>query len=103
MSRRGWAGSGFGLVVAVVFFTGASSAVGDDHPPTRAFEIRDDRAYLGAKPVRLWGLRCGNALHSRSVTERHVNCLDMMAAHGINLIGVYIQGTNGGFPNPDAG
>ena len=55
------------------------------------------------EPVRLWGLRCGNALHSRSVTERHVNCLDMMAAHGINLIGVYIQGTNGGFPNPDAG
>ena len=27
----------------------------------------------------------------------------MMAAHGINLIGVYIQGTNGGYPNPDAG
>src|SRR5262249_30017561 len=72
-------------------------------PPTREFAIRDERAYLGGKPVRLWGLRCGNALYSRSVTERHINCLDMMVAHGINLIGVYIQGTNGGSPNPDAG
>ncbi|MFO0909043.1 MAG: hypothetical protein U0794_11960 [Isosphaeraceae bacterium] len=72
-------------------------------PATREFEIRRDRAYLGGEPVRLWGMRCGNALHSRSVTERHVHCLDDMAAHGINLIGVYIQGTNGGSPNPDAG
>jgi hypothetical protein len=71
--------------------------------PTREFEIRGDRPFLGGREVQLWGLRCGNALHSRSVTERHVNCLDMMVAHGINLIGVYIQGTNGGFPNPDAG
>ncbi|MFO0950277.1 MAG: hypothetical protein U0835_03825 [Isosphaeraceae bacterium] len=73
------------------------------HPPTREFEIRNDRPYLGGRPVRLWGLRCGNALHSRAVTERHVNALDTMVAHGINCIGVYIQGTNGGFPNPDAG
>jgi hypothetical protein len=81
-------------------------AVGkEDEParPTREFEIRGDRPFLGGQPVDLWGLRCGNALHSRSVTERHVNCLDMMAAHGVNLIGVYIQGTNGGYPNPDAG
>ncbi len=26
-----------------------------------------------------------------------------MVAHGINLIGVYIQGANAGYPNPDAG
>src|SRR5262249_180519 len=71
--------------------------------PTREFEIRGDRPFLGGREVQLWGLRCGNALHSRSVTERHVNCLDMMIAHGINLVGVYIQGTNGGYPNPDAG
>jgi hypothetical protein len=71
--------------------------------PTREFEVRDDRAYLGGKPVDLWGIRCANALYSTAVTERHINNLDNMAAHGINLIGVYIQGVNAGWPNPEAG
>jgi len=52
--------------------------------------------------VDLWGLRCGNALFSEAVTERHIRNFDNMAAHGINLIGVYIQGSNAGWPNPDA-
>jgi len=69
---------------------------------TREFEIRTDRAYLGGRQVRLWGLRCGNALHSTAITERHIRNLDNMTAHGINLLGVYIQGSNGGWPNPDA-
>ena len=71
--------------------------------PTREFEIRGDRAFLGGREVDLWGLRCGNALHSWTVTERHVRALDTMAAHGINLVGCYIQGSNGGWPDPDAG
>jgi hypothetical protein len=73
-------------------------------PPaaTREFEIKNDRAYLGGQPVELWGLRCGNALHSAAITERHVRNLDNMAAHGINLIGVYIQGSNAGWPDADA-
>jgi hypothetical protein len=99
------------VVVMMVVAWGACSATsaraddkgGAPATSTREFEIRGDRPFLGGKQVRLWGLRCGNALHSRSVTERHVNCLDTMVAHGINLIGVYIQGTNGGYPNPDAG
>ena len=70
---------------------------------TREFEIRDGRAYLGSEPVDLWGVRCGNALYSTGVTERHVRALNTMVAHGINLIGVYIQGSNGGWPNEDAG
>lgn len=71
--------------------------------PTREFEIRNDRPFLGGEPVRLWGVRSGNALYSWNVTERHVNCLDTMIAHGINTIGLYIQGSNGGFPNREAG
>lgn len=71
--------------------------------PTREFEIRGDRTFLGGREVDLWGLRCGNALHSWTVTERHVRALDTMAAHGINLVGCYIQGSNGGWPDPDAG
>jgi hypothetical protein len=74
----------------------------DDPAPTREFEIRNDRAWLGGHEVKLWGLRCGNALHSEAIAERHVRNLDNMAAHGINLIGVYIQGSNAGWPNPDA-
>ncbi len=70
---------------------------------TREFEIRNDRAFLGGVEVRLWGLRCGNALHSQTVTERHVRALDAMAAHGINLLGVYLQGSNGGWPDASAG
>jgi hypothetical protein len=74
----------------------------DEPAPTREFEIKEDRAYLGGNEVDLWGLRCGNALHSEVITERHVRNLDNMAAHGINLIGVYIQGSNAGWPDPDA-
>lgn len=70
---------------------------------TREFEIVGDRPYLGGVEVDLWGIRCGNALHSPTVTERHVRALDNMVAHGINLIGVYIQGSNGGWPDPAAG
>lgn len=71
--------------------------------PTREFQIRNDRAFLGGVEVRLWGLRCGNALYSPTVTERHVRALDNMTAHGINLIGLYIQGSNGGWPDAAAG
>ena len=74
----------------------------DEPAATREFEIRNDRAYLGGQQVDLWGLRCGNALHSEAITERHIRNLDNMAAHGINLIGVYVQGSNGGWPDPDA-
>lgn len=69
---------------------------------TKEFEIRDDRAWLGGQPVELWGLRCGNALHSVAVTERHLRNLDNMVAHGVNCIGLYIQGSNGGWPDAGA-
>jgi hypothetical protein len=76
--------------------------VSDDATPTREFEIRKDRAVLGGDEVDLWGLRCGNALHSEVITERHIRNFDNMTAHGINLIGVYIQGSNAGWPDADA-
>lgn len=76
----------------------------DDGPtPTREFAIRDGRPTLGGEPVKLWGLRCNNALMSPAVTERLINNLDNMTAHGINLVSVCLQGTNGGFPSVDAG
>ncbi len=71
--------------------------------PTKEFEIRNERAYLGGQEVDLWGLRFGNGLFSEAVTERIVRNLDNMNAHGINLVGVYIQGVNSGFPSGDAG
>lgn len=71
--------------------------------PTREFEIRGDRAYLGGAEVDLWGIRSGNALHSWTVTERHVRALDDMARHGVNFLGVYLQGSHGGWPDADAG
>lgn len=75
----------------------------DQPAATREFEIKGDRAWLGGKQVELWGIRCGNALFSEAVTERHVTNLDNMAAHGINLVGFYIQGANAGWPDPEAG
>src|SRR5262249_4235446 len=63
--------------------------------PTREFEIRGDSPYLGGNPVKLWGVRWNNALMSPAVTERHVRCMDDVAAHGINLVSVGLQGTNG--------
>ena len=75
----------------------------DEVLATREFEIKADRPWLGGHQIDLWGIRCGNALFSEAVTERHVTNLDNMAAHGINLVGFYIQGANAGWPNPEAG
>lgn len=98
------------VICVVACLTGvALSAPAADPAPlpppgeTREFEIRNDRAFLGGQEVDLWGLRCGNALHSDAVTERHIRNLDNMTAHGINLIGLYIQGSNGGWPDAAAG
>lgn len=90
------------FLLAAVAVPGAIRAE-DEPAATHEFEIRNDRAYLGGHEVDLWGLRCGNALYSEAVTERHIGNLDNMAAHGINLLGVYIQGSNGGWPDPEAG
>lgn len=98
-SRLGIAPSGLMLAALLSPHLGAA----EPPSPTREFEVRGDRAFLGGREVDLWGLRCGNALHSRTVTERHVRALDNMAAHGINLIGVCIQGSDAGYPNPEAG
>jgi len=78
-------------------------AAAEKPSPTREFEIREGLPYLGGQPVKLWGLRCNNALLSTAVTERLLNNLDNMAAHGVNFISVSLQGTNGGFPDVDAG
>jgi hypothetical protein len=100
----------FGIVLAALTglalattHAGAQESEARPATPTKEFEIRNDRPFLGGQPIRLWGVRSGNALYSWNVTERHVNCLDTMAAHGINTLGFYIQGSNGGFPNREAG
>ena len=91
----------FAVISFISLFTAMAPAA--DPEPTKQFSVKDDRSFLGGKPVKLWGLRCGNALFDDTVTERHVKNLDNMAAHGINCLGVYIQGANGGFPDAEAG
>lgn len=70
---------------------------------TKEFEIRGNRPFLGGHEVDLWGLRCGNAFCSDAVTERYIRNFDNMNAHGINMVGAYIQGVNAGHPDGDAG
>lgn len=91
------------LAIGVVIGKEPRSDRSEDKPgPTKVFEIRNDRPFLGDQPIDLWGLRCGNALMTEAVTERHVRNLDNMVAHGINLLGVYIQGSNPGWPGLNA-
>jgi hypothetical protein len=71
--------------------------------PTRLFEVRNDRPFLDGKQIDIWGIRSGNALMSDAVTERHIRNFDNFIAHGINCLGVYIQGSNGGWPDINAG
>ena len=92
------------VLVLAALPAGTPSPAAEKKPaPTRQFEVRSGRPYLGGERIDLWGLRSGNALMSDAVTERHVRNLDNMIAHGINCIGVYIQGTNGGWPDVNAG
>jgi hypothetical protein len=92
-------------VLAALAFPGAAMSQAQSKSPraTREFSIRDNRPFLGGQPVELWGIRCGNALYSPAVTERTINGFDTMVAHGINMVGVYIQGPNAGWPNPEGG
>jgi hypothetical protein len=94
------------LVAGLMALTAAaaSSAMARDQPePTKEFSVRGDRAYLGGQPFEMWGIRSGNALYDDSVTDRHIRALDTMVAHGVNTIGLYIQGSNSGYPDADAG
>ncbi len=91
------------LVLAISQTPPSGGAEKESPAPTRKFEVKNDRPYLGGQQIDIWGLRTGNALYSDAVTERHVRNLDNMVAHGINCIGVYIQGTNGGWPDVNAG
>ncbi len=95
--------SRFTALFSIVLLAQSRAASAAEQPATKEFEIRNDRSFLGGKEVKLWGIRCGNALMSQAVTERHVRNIDNMVAHGINLIGVYIQGSNGGWPDAEAG
>jgi hypothetical protein len=97
----------FGIFLSAALALGSlcspPASPGEEKPlPTRKFEIRNDRPFLGGQQIDLWGLRCGNALMSDAVTERHVNALDNVVAHGINCIGVYVQGSNPGWPDLEA-
>jgi hypothetical protein len=93
-----------GLALCLVTALPAPSAGRAEEKPTatRKFEVRKDRPFLGGRQIDLWGLRCGNALMSDAVSERHVRNLDNMVAHGINCIGVYVQGSNPGWPDLNA-
>jgi hypothetical protein len=82
--------------------SGGIAAQNYEPAATRRFEVRDERPYLGGQRVDLWGIRCGNALRDDAVTERHIRCFDNFIAHGINCIGVYVQGSNPGWPNLEA-
>ncbi len=102
---RNWAGAVASLAILISYSAGVAvkGQAADEPVETREFEIKADRPWLGGREIDLWGIRCGNALFSEAVTERHITNLDNMAAHGINLVGFYIQGANAGWPNPEAG
>ncbi len=44
------------LLLATLLYFAAGVAIADEQPvATREFEIKNDRPYLGGKPVELWG------------------------------------------------
>ena len=90
-------------LIVIALIAPVIAATPESPRPTREFEIRDGFPYLDGEPVKLWGIRCHNALMSPAVTERLINNLDNMAAHGLNLVGLCLQGTNGGFPDKTPG
>ena len=74
------------LLLTAVLLTNPGLAIAADAPTaTREFEIRSDRAYLGGQPVNLWGLRCGNALHSTVISSCFSNQERRILAVGSSL------------------
>jgi hypothetical protein len=86
----------------IVTLAGVATAQPEPPAPTRRFEVRDERPSLGGERIDLWGIRCGNALMDDAVTERHVRCFDNFIAHGVNCVGLYVQGSNPGWPDLSA-
>src|SRR5258706_4736102 len=86
----------FLLVLAAALPTAAHAQA--PAAPTKKFEIKNDRTYLGGQEFKIWGIRGGNALMSPAVTERFVRNFDNMAAHGINGFIATVMGKNTGWP-----
>ena len=86
------------LLAAVAVALPAAGGAQAPPPPTREFEVRGGRSFLGGHQIKMWGIRAGNGLMSPAVTERFVRNLDNMAGHGINALAVYLMGSNTGWP-----
>jgi hypothetical protein len=98
-----WRSRAISVLTLTTLALAAHMARGEKPSATRHFEVRAERPFLDGQPIDLWGVRCGNALMSDTVTQRHIHCLDEYIAHGVNCIGVYIQGSNPGWPDLTAG
>jgi hypothetical protein len=89
--------------VSAVLYAADLDHFPDPPTSTKEFEVKENSAYLGGKPLRLWGLRCVHALRDRAMTERLVRNLDNFTDHGLNLVSIYLQPAHGGYPDIQAG
>ena len=58
--------------------------------------ISEDQIMYNAKPVKLIGLRCSNALISDQTTKDLIESLDTYKSYGLNTISVYLMGSRFG-------
>jgi hypothetical protein len=55
---------------------------------------------LGGQAFDMWGIRVASGTQSQDRTDALVASLDDYAAHGVNTVTVFVQGSSGGYTDP---
>jgi hypothetical protein len=72
------------------------------HSLATEVSIQGDRFLIDGTIREVWGIRTASASQNQETTDHLIQQLDEYAAHGVNTVAVYFQGSSGGSHDPFA-
>lgn len=79
------------VLILLVFGWSQSSMAGDN-----VFSVNGNKTYLNDNEIIVAGLRCSNALYSKTSTNDLIKYLDQYKSYGVNTVSVFIMGSRYG-------
>jgi hypothetical protein len=79
------------LIILLLFGWSLYTAAGD-----HVFSVNGNKTYLNDTEIIVAGLRCSNALYSKTSTNDLINHLDQYKSYGVNTVSVFIMGSRYG-------
>lgn len=71
-----------------------------DTPTDPVLAVVGNGFSLGGQAFDMWGIRVASGTQSQDRTDALVAALDDYAAHGVNTVTVFVQGSSGGYTDP---